>query len=61
MIQATDLKIGDKVLYDDGNESTVATVTYINKSKEFVDFKDEELEWSDDFNDIPELVKKKVQ
>jgi len=56
-----DLKVGDKVMYQDTDEKVQATVVAIDAENEIVRFKDwEDFEWDEMFNDIPATVIRKL-
>jgi len=56
-----DLKVGDKVMYQDTDEKVQATVMAIDAENEIVRFKDwEDFEWDEMFNDIPATVIRKL-
>jgi len=57
---AKDLKVGDKVMYQDG-EKVQATVMAIDNENKIVKFRDwEDFEWDERFDDIPATVTRKI-
>ena len=60
-MEAKDLKLGDKVIYEDGEETCIAKVIAIDNEKEVIEFVDDEgFEWKEIFKDIPDAVKRKI-
>jgi len=56
-----DLKVGDKVMYQDTDEKVQATVLAIDKENEVVKFVDwEDFEWEEQFDDIPDTIIRKL-
>jgi len=54
-----DLKVGDKVMYQDTDEKVQAEVMKIEDG--YVHFKDwDDFEWQEEFKDIPETVIRKL-
>lgn len=60
-MRANDLKVGDKVMYQDTDEKVQATVMSIDNDSKIVVFKDwEDFEWEEQFEDIPATVIRKL-
>ena len=56
-----DLKVGDKVMYQDTEEKCQAEVLVIDTNREIVVFRDwDDFEWDEKFEDIPETVIRKL-